>query len=169
MMSFSTDQQTTDIMLETLFKCFFKYIVHMSLALLRSESPLHNTLHQQLQRNHWYFMPQNKQPKYIMGRSVTGSKLLEFEHLHPSACECSQISAGACAHSLKYSNGLWSCWTYRVNAEQIWNGIWRHFCLPCTHYLHAFLAHDSHTSVSYLDHTDIIGTITYREKVRNDN
>lgn len=32
------------------------------------------------------------------------------------------------------------------------------------HYLHAFLARYSHTSVSHLDHTDIIGTITYREE-----
>lgn len=40
-------------------------------------------------------------------------------------------------------------------------------CL-CIHYLHAFLAQDSHTSVSHLDHTDIIGTITYREKKRGE-
>lgn len=34
----------------------------------------------------------------------------------------------------------------------------------CIYYLHAFLAQYSHTSVSHLDHTDIVGTITYRKK-----
>jgi len=170
--------------------CFFQYRVLSVLPSLRSE-PLHVTLYTNTHssarrsrgrnaavlvisthphRNHWCLGCLFPGRTRVTGSAVAGKLCcLESEALQHPASECSWKSAEAWVWAQAANSCLCTGLStgppgenlnqFKMESDVMCS------CL-CVHYLHAFLARYSHTSVSHLDHADIVGTITYREKKR---